>query len=86
MISQTFASGIIITADESKIQTIRHPGYIRAMDRVFCSNGDQYLATKALPDCIELMLVSRRKIPVHELDAFLHGVSHIERADCFEKG
>jgi hypothetical protein len=83
MIIRRFKSGLTLVAEETEIRTITRPRNLHAMDRVFCTNGDQYLVTRASLDKVELMLVSRRNLSGPEINAFLSKVSRIERPDCF---
>jgi hypothetical protein len=83
MIIRRFKSGLTLVTEETRIRTITQPCSLHAMDRVFCTNGDQYLVTRASFDTVELMLVSRRSLSGPEINAFLSKVSHIERPDCF---
>jgi hypothetical protein len=85
LITRKYASGLAITVEESKIRKIINPDYILKMDKIFCLNGDKYLVTGASQDNIELMMISRRKLSNQEFIEFMKQVSHIERADCFEK-
>ena len=86
MISRQFASGLAITVEEAKIRKIKAPEYVLEMDKILCHNGDRYLVTKASQNEIELMMISRRKLSRRNLAEFLSQVSHVERADCFERG
>jgi hypothetical protein len=86
LITRKYASGLTITVEESKIRKIKDPEYVLNMDKIFCLNGDKYLVTEASKDKIELMMINRRKLSRQDLAGFLSQVSHVERADCFEKG
>jgi hypothetical protein len=86
LITRKYGSGLIFAVEESKIRKIKNPEYILKMDKIFCQNGDRYLVTEATQDKIELMMINRRKLSRQELVGFLSQVSHVERADCFEKG
>lgn len=85
MITRNLKSGLTILVEDSKVRKIKNPDYVLKMDKIFCLNGDKYLVTEASQDKIELMMISRRKLSRQDLPDFLKQVSHIERADCFEK-
>jgi len=85
MITRHLKSGLNISVDESKTRRIERPDYVLKMDKIFCLNGDRYLVTEASQNKIELMMINRRKLSRQDLTNFFKLVSHIERADCFEK-
>lgn len=70
---------------ESEKTKIENPEYFLQMDKLFFNDGSKGVITKASQEEIEIMMTSRIIVKKGEVEDFLKKISHIMRANCFEK-
>jgi hypothetical protein len=77
---------VTVTVEKSAKTHIMKPEYLLQMDKLFMKNGEIFLVTKAGPDQIELMMVSRKVVKKENIQEFMDNLGFVERSECFEKG
>ena len=72
-----------IIVEDSKKNIVESPEYLLFMDNIVMKNGDSFLVTKA--DNGEIEVCMNKTIKKEDIPAFLVGMSHVVRSECFEK-
>ena len=74
---------LTVIVEESPQNVIVDPEYLLFMDKIVMMNKDVFLVTKAENGEIEVCM--NKTIKKEDLDSFLKSMSHVVRAECFEK-